>query len=246
MEPGFSCIAGGANPVDRLAARVGLLDHRLAGMAAAQPGDAARQQVGVRPIGNVDIEQKRLGRQPLRQHLLHHGAYHPTGGVQIGPALAHLRKGDRRNAEQVTLHRRRHGARVQRVVTHVGALVDAREHQVGPVAQQAGQGHVHAVGRRAVDETHTGLGGPGGEHLQRPVQRERVGGATGILLGRDDLDLAQALHRRHQSGEPGGEVPVVVGNEYAHRSEIVGTSGRLPRRAVPAPTTAAHPDRRPA
>jgi hypothetical protein len=51
--------------------------------------------------------------------------------LQLGPALVHLREGDGRNAEQIAFHGRAHGARVNRVVAHVGAVVDARDHQIG-------------------------------------------------------------------------------------------------------------------
>ena len=57
-------VAGRADPVDGLAARAGLRDHRLAGMAAAEPGDAPRQLVGIGAIRDVHVEQPR--RPPAR------------------------------------------------------------------------------------------------------------------------------------------------------------------------------------
>ena len=90
-------------------------------------------------------------------------------GVDVFPAMGRLRKGDRRDPEQKTFSGRRHGARVQRVVAHVGAIVDARHDQIGPLTEHAGERHVHAIGRRAVDEIKA-IGRL--LHRQRALQRQ--------------------------------------------------------------------------
>ena len=91
--------------------------------------------------------------------------------VDMRPAFFSLRKSNRRNAEKITFHRRAHGARVNRVVTHVGAIVDTGHHQIGPVTQQTRQRNVYAVSRRAVDVAKTIRSGL---HVHRRVQRERI------------------------------------------------------------------------
>ena len=88
-----------------------------------------------------------------------------------------------------------------------------------------------AIRRCAIDKAQPGLGGSPGKHLQRPVQRQRIGGAAGILLGRDDLDLAQALHRGHQRCQAWRQVTIVVRYQDSHVAGIVGT----PRLAAGSP-----------
>mmetsp|Transcript_83101 Transcript_83101/g.231204 ORF Transcript_83101/g.231204 Transcript_83101/m.231204 type:complete len:332 (-) Transcript_83101:616-1611(-) len=205
-------VARRADPVDGFATRVDLLDDALAGMAPAQARDLARQLVGIGPVGDVDVQQEGPV-QPARDDLLDHAARDAGRRVQRAPALFHLREGDRRDAEQIALGGRRDGARVQGVVAHVGAVVDARDHQVGPVAEQAGQCQVDTVRRRAADVAEAIRGTV---DIERPVQRQRVGRAAGVLLGRDDVDLAKALAGLHERRQARREVAIVIGNQDAH------------------------------
>ena len=113
----------------------------------------------------------------------------------------------------------------------------------GSVVEQAGDGEVHAVGRRAVDEQEA-VGRAA--HRQRPVERQRIRRAAAVALRRDHGDLGQRRQRRGEMLDARGEVAVVVGEEDAHRG-----SGRRRRKAVPAAGSiitagpaAARPDRR--
>ena len=81
------------------------------------------------------------------------------------------------------------------------------------VVEQAGDREVDAVGRRAVDEEEAV--GRAADH-QRPVERQRVGGAAAIALGRDHRDLAVRRERPREVLESGREIAVVVGEQDAH------------------------------
>ena len=210
-------------------------------MAAAEAGDDPRQPIGIGPVRDVHIEQIRRARRRLRQHLLDHAARHARRRVEMVPALVDLREGDRRHAEEKALHRGGHGARIQRVVAHVRALVDARHDQVGLVLQQAGQRDVNTVGRRAVDVAHA-VGCR--VHRQRPVQGQGVGSAAGVLLGSHHVELAEPFAGVDQGREAGGEITVVVRDQDAHRA-IVGMRGHVTSATALLCTPAYHAARHP-
>ena len=116
--------------------------------------------------------------------------------------------------EQIALGRGGDGARVDRVVAHVGAVIDARDHHVRQLVEQAGHREMHAVGRRAVDEQET-VGRAA--HGQRPIERQRVGRAAAVALGRDDGDLGVRSELSGEAFQTGREVAVVVAEQDAHR-----------------------------
>ena len=87
---GLAGIARRADPVDRLAARIDLLDHSLTAVAAPKPGDQAWQRVGIGTVGDVDVQQKWRATQATGQHLLHHAAHQAAGGLKLDPALGDL------------------------------------------------------------------------------------------------------------------------------------------------------------
>ena len=129
---------GAADPVHGLAMRAGLRNHLLGRMAPPQAAHLERLEFFVRQVRDVDVEQPGLvGAARAREHLLHQLARLAGRGVDVGPALLRLRERDGRDAEQVAFHRGAHGARVDGVVAHVGAVVDAAHDQVGPIAEQA-------------------------------------------------------------------------------------------------------------
>jgi hypothetical protein len=145
---GFARITGRPDPVDRLAAGIGLGDDRRTGMPAPQPGGGPGQLVGIGPVRDVHVEQPGRDRACLRQQGqdgFHHPPRRAGGGVQVGPALLGLAEGDGRDAEQIAFHGGRDGAGIQGVIAHVGPLVDAGEHQIRPFRQQPGERDVHAV-----------------------------------------------------------------------------------------------------
>ncbi|CPP10934.1 Uncharacterised protein [Bordetella pertussis] len=195
-----------ADPVHRVAIRRGGTHHRLGRMALAQPRDGVAFHVLVAAIGDIDVEQDRRG-QRLRDLALDHLAGGARGRFDVLPAFFDQREGDRGDAEQVALAGRGHRAGIKRVVAHVGAVVDAGHHQVGTRIHQAGQGDVHAIGRRAVDVDEA-VGS--GAHRQRPVQGQGVRGAAVIRLRRDHGQFAQPGQRLDQRFQPGGVVTIVV------------------------------------
>ena len=142
-----------ADPVVGAAARIGALDDIAAEAARALARhphalDRARDHVG-----EIDVDQD-VARPVGRQHAARH-----VGAVMRGGAPLHrmvvgvgLAEGDRGNAEQAAFHGGGDGARIGHVVGHVGAAVDARQHDVGlAVLQQVLDGKQHAVGRRAFE-----------------------------------------------------------------------------------------------
>ena len=148
---GLARVARRADPEQRVAARADLADHRLAGMAATEPRDAPRLAVGIGAVGDVDVEQVVSWCRRIAQHMLDDAARDARCRVELEPALLDLRERDRRNPEQEAFHRRRDRPRVQRVVAHVGTLVDAGDDEIGTVLEQPGKREMDAVGRRPVD-----------------------------------------------------------------------------------------------
>jgi hypothetical protein len=123
-------------------------------------------------------------------------------------------------------------AGVDRVVAHVRAEVDPGHDDVGQRLEQTGDGEVHAVGRRAVDEQEA-VGGTA--HRERTVERERVGSAAAVALRRDHRHGAEVGERRGEDREPGGEVAVVVREQDPHEPaaiicQRVGRTAGFPRR----------------
>ena len=150
--------ACGTNPVHGVAARAELLDDRLSRMPAPQSTAPDRSDRLVGQVWNIDIEQPRLVADELLLRELQHQVPRLAGSCgQLHPLAIYLRESNGRYAKQKTLHGGTHSARINGVVTHIGAVVDARYHQVRAVAKQAAQSHVHAVSRRAIDITKTVL-----------------------------------------------------------------------------------------
>src|SRR4051794_23283197 len=123
--------------------------------AAPEPGCARTGHVA---RGAVDVEQRALG-QPQRLELLDEprGERGGLGEVElVAEAEVHLaglrllRDGNAGHAQNHTLERGRHGARVGDVVAQVRAVVDAGDDQLGRPSHEAERGQSHAVDRRAV------------------------------------------------------------------------------------------------
>ncbi|MDT4878376.1 hypothetical protein FQZ97_1139700 [compost metagenome] len=105
-------LAGTADPVHGVAARVGLRDHLLGRMATAQTRDLEAPDVGQWAVGDVHVEQPGFDGSPVLQRwqqLRHEARRHPARVLQVSPALFGLRKRDGRNTKEVTLHGGAHG-----------------------------------------------------------------------------------------------------------------------------------------
>ena len=193
-----------------------MLDHRLGGVALAQAAELGRANLRIRQVGNIHVQQPGCAAQHLvLRHGQHQVARLAGSGLDFQPVLVHLRKGNGRHAKQIAFHGRTHGAGINGVVAHIGAVVDARDHQVWPVVQQARECDVHAVGRRAVHVTKT-VGAA--VHVQRGVQGKRVGLGAVVVLGGDDFHLGHVFKGVKQGQQAGRLVAVVVGNEDFHKS----------------------------
>ena len=145
--PGILRVAGGADPVRGLAARGLHLHHRLGLVAAAQARRLDAAQLGERDVRHVDVEQHRH-REAANASLASTRSTATCGRrLEVPADLADQRHRDRRDAEQVALGGRRDGAGVDGVVAHVGAEIDAGDHDVGQRIDHAGERQVHAVGR---------------------------------------------------------------------------------------------------
>jgi hypothetical protein len=115
--------------------------------------------------------------------------------------------------KQITLHGGTHGARVDGVVAHVGAVVDAGDDQIGAVTQQTRQRNVHAVRRRAVDIAKA-VGRA--VHVERRMQGQRIGLGAVVVLGSDHLNLGNVLERFMERHDARCLVAVVVGDQDFH------------------------------
>ena len=169
-------------------------------------------QLLVGQIGHVHIEdgvrRQRVAAQPQHQF---------TGDTRRGRVMLGLmrrhRHGNRRKPQETPFHRRRDRTRIQHIVAHVGAGIDARHHHVRFLFQQTGNRQMHAVGRGAVDTDKT-IRRHG--RTDRGFQGEGIGGATAITLRRNHGDLAVCGKRLGQGADTGGLVAVVVADQNPH------------------------------
>jgi len=76
------------------------------------------------------------------------------------------------------------------------------------MVQHAGHRQMNAIGRRAVDVMKACRRLT--QH-QRAVERERIGRAAAVALGRHDGDIGERGERLRQCGQTGREVAIVVG-----------------------------------
>ena len=75
------------------------------------------------------------------------------------PIPVDLRECDGRNTHQIALHGSANSARVDRIVSHIGAVIDARDDQVRFITKQASQGNMNAISRCTCDVSKTIAGG---------------------------------------------------------------------------------------
>ena len=223
---------GATDPVHGVAARALLGDDGFGCMAPSQAAYLRRLHLREREIGNVDVDQPRLAaNQTLLLHCQHQLAGPCCRCVNMLPAFLHLGERNGRHTKQVPLHRCAHGTGVDRVVPHVGTIVDARDHQVGPVPEQTGERDVHAVGRRAIEITKA-VGRRG--DVQRGIERQGVRFRAVVELGRNHFHLSHVLERFVQGHNARSLVTVVVRNQYFHgrlySARIVGRC--LPHRSL--------------
>ena len=121
---------------------------------------------------------------------------------------------ERRNAKEKTFRGSSDGARADRVVAHIRAVVDPRNHHVRQTLEKARNSKVDTVRRRSVhvQEAVRRLA-----HRQRAIQRERVAGAAAVPFGRYNGNFAKRCETFGERGEPGREITVVVGKEDPHQ-----------------------------
>jgi len=96
------------------------------------------------------------------------------------------------------------GAGVDGVIAHVGAVVDARYHQVRPVIQQARQGNVHAVCGCAVDVAKT-VGRP--VHVQGECSVSALDLALLLCSGATTSTSATSLSASYKATIPAAWYP---------------------------------------
>ena len=92
-------------------------------------------------------------------------------------------------------------------------MIDAGDHEVGLFVEQAGDGQVHAIRRRAIDfEAPLPVAG----HTQRPRQRQGVAGRGTVPVGGNHGHVGDLLERIDQCVDARGEISVVVTYEDFH------------------------------
>ena len=235
-RPGVLRASRGAHPVHRLVAGSLGLDRGLGLVAFAEPRHFETLQRLVGNVRDVYVEQYGLVRRPLLE-ALDQLARHACSGVVVPPRLARERDRQRRDAEQIAFGCCCDGARVDGVIAHVCAQIDAGDDHVGHLLEQSGHSEVNAVRRRAVYELEAVRGFA---HRKRPIQGERVGGAAAVALRRDHGDARKVGERFCKDCDAGSEVPVVVAEQNAHFYSNTLTIERSESDCVEARAHAAH------
>src|SRR5881396_2631734 len=140
----------GADPVAGFAARRLRLDHRLRLVPPPEARDAIALELALRDVGHVDVEQPFAERLVAMapQQLDDYG----RGGLEVAADLVRKGHGERWYAQKITFGGASDRTRINRVVAHVGTMIDARDDHLRQVVEQARYGEMDAVGRRPVDE----------------------------------------------------------------------------------------------
>ena len=207
--------------------------------ALAEPGDL---DAGGLARGHVDVEQRAAGQRHVLD-LLDDPGGEGRRGVEVELAAepeVHLARrgllgdGDRRQAEHDALERGGHGAGVGDVVAEVGAVVDARDDQLGLEAlDEPERGEADAVHGRPVGRVADGAVAERDLlHPQRPPGGDPAAdrGAVGVRRDDGELDPGHLQQRAPQRLQALGLDPVVVGEQDAHDREDKPAI-RPPRRA---------------
>lgn len=205
-------LARRAYPVNLLAARVAGGHDALLVVAAAESGDFAAAQIFCGNGRDVDVPQNgfggRLGGEAIQK--LPCGFF---GGRPVAVAVVVEREGDGGDAEQIGFGSGGNGARIEGIVSHVGAVVNAREHQIGVEVRQGVQGEVDAVGGRAADIVKAVFGLA---QMQWAVEGERVADAAAVALGGDDAHVGKFGGDAGKHGDALRQIAVVVADEDVH------------------------------
>ena len=182
-------------------------------MTSPKASDAITLQIGIRPVRNIDVEQPRIGRQAVVS--MQQFERDPRGGIEMRRRFRSQRNRDRRNPEQEPFGGRGDGAGVD--VSSPMLAPWMRDHHVGQMIEQTGDGKMHAIGRRSIHEQEPVRRTP---HGQRSIERQRVRSPAAIAFRRDHGDLGVRRECRSESLESRRKVAVVVGKQNAHEERM--------------------------
>ena len=120
-------VIGAAPGIHPLVELIRVAPHRI-----AAPAQGAHRLQG--PGRHVEVEQHALG-PAFGEHPLRHIEGQLGGGAKLSPLEVGAAHRQGLEAFDGALHRRRHGAGIEHIGAEVGAVVDAGEHQIGPLLQ---------------------------------------------------------------------------------------------------------------
>ena len=217
-----------ALPIIRPVAGIRALFHVLPEDLKPVPADPDTGDVRLRHIRKIHVEKGPGGQPPLQHHL---GQARDEGGrrvVAVGPMPLDGRR-DGRNPSQGCFFSGGHRARVSDVDAHVGARVQAGDHEVRFVLQDFQNAKLDAVGRCAVDGIapraavqHHRVG------AQRKMQRDPVPHGRALAVRSDDGDRVAGGQPVVQRPESFGMDSIVVGQQNVHHCVRVCNVDRRP------------------
>ncbi len=200
-------------------------NDRLRGMTEPESGGANSPKLSIRPIRHIHVEdQGTLER--LVEKLPHEPSRDLGAGIEV-PRTARVRAQrdrDRRQPEEAAFDGCCDGARVEHVVSEIGAIVDARHHHVVLVIEQPRDRQMHAVGRSSRHVVNASLGFV---HPQGHIECQGIAGTTAIAVGGDDGDLGDGQQRLAQAADSLGAVTIVIADQYLH-TKVAGVGGLEP------------------
>ena len=212
-------VAGGSGGADFVVGGVAVLadaDGGFGDVSAAEAGGAESFELGMGEVGDVHIEQGRLGEVFSLPHFHNVAGDLGAGGEVAGGLVCHG-KGEGGDAEEGGFHGGGDGSGVDGVVAHVFAVVDAGGDEVGgAVEESAGEGEVDAVGGGSADAE-----GLGSDFFGAEFSGEGEGGrgAGAVFGGGDDEDVAEGGEGLREGLDAGGVASVVVGHQDFHLGE---------------------------
>ncbi len=167
-RPGLGGRSGSADPIDRIVPRRAHPDNRLRLVAPAKTGHFGATQVAIGDIGNIDVQQHRLGNR-IAEKTLHQFPRDAAGGIEMITLETGQGKCNRRNTQQKPFGRRGNRSRINRVVTHIGTVINAGNDNIGQVIEHSGNRQMDAIRRRAINEIKSVCGL---FQENRPIQRQ--------------------------------------------------------------------------
>src|SRR5687767_13113361 len=130
---------------------------------------------------------------------------------------------DRWNSDGYPLHRRGDCARVEHILTHVLAVIDAAQYEIRPLGHQSLDRDHYAIRGSAID-LPSSLAELDRTHWM--MERQRVARCALLPVRRNNRHLAERLGSCNEASQTVSKNAVIIGAEKSHQFPCIGVIGR--------------------